>query len=153
MNAIRRDEDTDNIHSIYVDQWDWEKIIRKEDRTVETLQEAVRTVYKCLEEKTKNPGRYSMITLKRSCRRKSSLSPPRNWKTDIRISPEKKRISDLQRKRSCFHHADRRSPHFRHSPRRPCSRLRRLGFKRRYSGLLSNSGHCAGTVLHGNPCR
>ena len=48
MNAIRRDEDTDNIHSIFVDQWDWEKIITKEDRTLETLQETVRTVYKCL---------------------------------------------------------------------------------------------------------
>lgn len=34
MNAIRRDEITDNIHSIYVDQWDWEKIIKKEERTV-----------------------------------------------------------------------------------------------------------------------
>lgn len=48
MNAIRRDETTDNIHSIYVDQWDWEKIITKEERTVETLQSVVRTVYKAL---------------------------------------------------------------------------------------------------------
>lgn len=48
MNAIRRDEDTDNIHSIFVDQWDWEKIIRKEDRTLDFLQETVRTVYQCL---------------------------------------------------------------------------------------------------------
>lgn len=48
MNAIRRDEDTDNIHSIFVDQWDWEKIIRKEDRTLDFLKETVRTVYKCL---------------------------------------------------------------------------------------------------------
>lgn len=48
MNAIRRDEITDNIHSIYVDQWDWEKIIKKEERTVETLQNVVRTVYKAL---------------------------------------------------------------------------------------------------------
>ncbi|MBR6381072.1 MAG: aspartate--ammonia ligase [Lachnospiraceae bacterium] len=48
MNAIRRDEETDNIHSIFVDQWDWEKIIRKEDRTVETLQDVVRSVYKAL---------------------------------------------------------------------------------------------------------
>lgn len=48
MNAIRRDETTDNIHSIYVDQWDWEKIIRKEERTVETLQDVVRNVYKAL---------------------------------------------------------------------------------------------------------
>ena len=48
MNAIRRDEETDNIHSIFVDQCDWEKIIRKEDRTLEKLKETVRTVYKCL---------------------------------------------------------------------------------------------------------
>ena len=48
MSAIRRDETTDNIHSIYVDQWDWEKIISKEDRNEETLKETVRTVYKVL---------------------------------------------------------------------------------------------------------
>lgn len=48
MSAIRRDESLDNIHSIYVDQWDWEKIIEKEDRTLETFQDAVRTVYKVL---------------------------------------------------------------------------------------------------------
>jgi aspartate--ammonia ligase len=48
MNAIRRDEDTDNIHSIFVDQWDWEKIITKEERTLDFLKETVRTVYKCL---------------------------------------------------------------------------------------------------------
>lgn len=48
MNAIRRDEDTDNIHSIFVDQWDWEKIILKEDRNVNTLQEIVKKVYEAL---------------------------------------------------------------------------------------------------------
>ena len=48
MVAIRRDEDVDNIHSIYVDQWDWEKIITKEERNLETLKETVRTVYKFL---------------------------------------------------------------------------------------------------------
>lgn len=48
MNAIRRDEDTDNIHSIYVDQWDWEKVIRKEDRNRQTLEETVKAVYKAL---------------------------------------------------------------------------------------------------------
>ena len=45
MSAIRQDEETDNIHSIYVDQWDWEKIITKEERNLETLKETVRTVY------------------------------------------------------------------------------------------------------------
>ena len=48
MSAIRRDEEVDNIHSIYVDQWDWEKIISKENRNLDTLKETVRTVYKVL---------------------------------------------------------------------------------------------------------
>lgn len=48
MNAIRRDEDTDNIHSIYVDQWDWERVITKEDRNRETLENIVKAVYKTL---------------------------------------------------------------------------------------------------------
>ena len=46
MNAIRRDEDElDNIHSIYVDQWDWEKIIRKEERNMTTLKKVVEDIY------------------------------------------------------------------------------------------------------------
>lgn len=45
MNAIRRDEKLDRIHSIYVDQWDWEKIIGEGDRNVETLKETVRIIY------------------------------------------------------------------------------------------------------------
>ena len=48
MNAIRRDEITDNIHSIFVDQWDWEKIIKKDERTLATLMDTVKVVYKCL---------------------------------------------------------------------------------------------------------
>jgi len=48
MNAIRRDEETDNIHSLYVDQWDWEKVIRHEDRNEETLRETVRCIYDAL---------------------------------------------------------------------------------------------------------
>ena len=45
MNAIRRDEETDNIHSIFVDQWDWEKIIAPEDRTIDLLKATVRAIY------------------------------------------------------------------------------------------------------------
>lgn len=45
MNAIRRDEDQDPIHSIYVDQWDWEKIILKEERTLAYLEETVQAIY------------------------------------------------------------------------------------------------------------
>ncbi|MGG7164943.1 aspartate--ammonia ligase [Clostridium ihumii] len=45
MNAIRRDEDLDNLHSIYVDQWDWEKIISKEDRNELTLKNTVIKIF------------------------------------------------------------------------------------------------------------
>lgn len=48
MNAIRRDEELDNLHSIYVDQWDWEKAIRREDRTREYLRETVTKIYNAM---------------------------------------------------------------------------------------------------------
>ena len=54
MNAIRRDEDLDNLHSVYVDQWDWEKVITKEQRTEEYLREVVTTIYNAV----KNLGDY-----------------------------------------------------------------------------------------------
>lgn len=50
MNAIRRDEETDNVHSIFVDQWDWECIISKEERNEATLKETVVKVYQALQE-------------------------------------------------------------------------------------------------------
>lgn len=44
MNAIRRDEEVDNLHSVYVDQWDWEKVISREDRNVNFLKQTVRAI-------------------------------------------------------------------------------------------------------------
>jgi len=54
MNAIRRDEDLDNLHSIYVDQWDWEKVMLKEERNQEYLESTVTIIYNAL----KNLGDY-----------------------------------------------------------------------------------------------
>ena len=48
MNAIRRDEELDNIHSIYVDQWDWEKIITREDRTLDYLKRVAQEIVHCV---------------------------------------------------------------------------------------------------------
>lgn len=48
MNAIRRDEDLDNIHSIYVDQWDWERVISSKDRTIDFLKSIASKVYNTL---------------------------------------------------------------------------------------------------------
>lgn len=49
MNAIRRDEDLDNLHSIYVDQWDWEAVIRRQDRNTDFLKTTVRKIYAALQ--------------------------------------------------------------------------------------------------------
>lgn len=48
MNAIRRDDDTDNLHSIFVDQWDWEKVITRDQRTIAFLQETVKNIVKAI---------------------------------------------------------------------------------------------------------
>ena len=48
MNAIRRDEELDNLHSIYVDQWDWERVIVREMRTIPFLQSTVRDIAECI---------------------------------------------------------------------------------------------------------
>ena len=48
MNAIRRDETLDNLHSCYVDQWDWEKVITREERNLDTLKNTVREIFKII---------------------------------------------------------------------------------------------------------
>ena len=48
MKAIRKDEKLDEIHSMYVEQWDWEKVIKKEDRTIDYLKETVKSIYKSI---------------------------------------------------------------------------------------------------------
>ena len=62
MNAIRRDDDTDNTHSIFVDQWDWEKVITREQRNVEFLKEAVKSIVKAVSYTKRKVGlRYPAI--------------------------------------------------------------------------------------------
>ena len=62
MTAIRRDEDTDNLHSVYVDQWDWEKVIKREERNTSTLQATVRLVYEALKKtETYLAGKYDFL--------------------------------------------------------------------------------------------
>lgn len=61
MNAIRKDEELDNLHSVYVDQWDWEIVISKSDRTIQCLKDHVRDIYHCIrltESKLCNKFRY-----------------------------------------------------------------------------------------------
>ncbi len=97
MIAIRRDEDLDNIHSVYVDQWDWEKIISKEERNMDTLVSTVRAIYSVLR-KTKNTWLFSTITSKKSFQR-SHLSALRNWSICILISLQRNVNTRLSRKK------------------------------------------------------
>ena len=62
MNAIRRDEETDNLHSVYVDQWDWEKVIRRSDRSIETLVDTAKRIHAAvLEAETVLHSRYPAL--------------------------------------------------------------------------------------------
>lgn len=63
MNAVRRDEEMDNLHSIYVDQWDWEKVIDKPSRNLDTLKETVRSIINAIcDTQDKLTGMYPAIT-------------------------------------------------------------------------------------------
>ena len=80
MNAIRRDEELDNLHSAYVDQWDWEKIITQEDRTRDYLKQTVNAIVRALVFSPSCPPCPS-------CLARSPSSPPRTWRIYIPSSP------------------------------------------------------------------
>ena len=110
MNAIRRDEELDNLHSIYVDQWDWEKVITKEDRTEEYLEETVTTLYNALKNlndyvnrlyrnlRTDLPNEIFFITSSRNWRICIRIRRQRNGKTPSR---KKKKLSSSKRSEAC----------------------------------------------------
>ena len=84
-----RDEDTDNIHSIFVDQWDWEIIIDRHERNINTLKEIVRKVYKALKRHRKIYGEIEYDYIEETFRRKFSLSHHRNWRISYPDPPPK----------------------------------------------------------------
>ncbi len=109
MNAIRRDEELDNLHSIYVDQWDWEKVIKKEERTDEYLEETVTALYNALKNlndyvnrlytdlATDLPNEIFFITSQEL----ENMYPDK--------TPKGERGRHSQGKESCVHKEDRRS--------------------------------------------
>ena len=117
MNAIRRDEELDNLHSIYVDQWDWERVITAEQRTLDFLRETVCDIVDAVCA-TSDELRWKFPELK-------------NIHHDTRAGgPLPGTYRQAARKRLCqgawhgLHHADRRQASQRQAPRRPCPRLR-----------------------------
>ena len=64
MQAIRKDDEIDDIHSLFVEQWDWEKVIGKEDRTIDYLKETVKSIYKAIRQtKILKKKKYHYLTL------------------------------------------------------------------------------------------
>ena len=126
MVAIRRDEDVDNIHSIYVDQWDWEKIITKEETaTVETLMNPLSVLSTSALRKTEKymavqydyieeilPGEYCICHHPGACRHVSGSAPLRSENT--RSSKQKGAVFLMQ--------IGEKLTNWR-APRRTCSRL------------------------------
>ena len=135
MNAIRRDEITDNIHSIFVDQWDWEKVIKQEERTLDTLKETVNTVYKCLRKTEKYMAiQYDYI--------EEILPHDIFFVTTEELAemfPDNTRILYHQDQRRRVHLKDRRYAGKRRAARRTRAGLRRLGVKRGHSCILSGT--------------
>ena len=130
MNAIRRDEELDNLHSIYVDQWDWEKVITKEQRTEEYLEETVVTIYHAL----KNLGDY----VNRLYR-------------DIQIElPNEITFIDSQELEDRY---PGKNPKEREDLiTKEYTGLRRLGTERGYPGVERCPGQSVRDLFHGNPC-
>jgi len=105
MNAIRRDEEMDNLHSIYVDQWDWEKVIGPEERNIDTLKAVVRdifSVFKKVEDKVVErfpvlkkqlPDEISFITTQELEDRYPDLTPKER---EDRITEERKAVFIMQ---------------------------------------------------------
>ena len=91
MIAIRRDEDLDNIHSVYVDQWDWEKIITKEERNMDTLDFHSTCYLQRPPQDRKIHGCTVRLHRRNPSERDLHLSPLRNWLTCIRICTPKER--------------------------------------------------------------
>lgn len=99
MNAIRRDEELDNLHSIYVDQWDWERVITPETRNLHTLREAVRAIVGCIRDasltvngrypklRTQLSGDVSFITTQELLDLYPSLSPKERENAYVREHP------------------------------------------------------------------
>lgn len=132
MNAIRRDEELDNLHSVYVDQWDWEKVIREEDRNEAYLKNVVRSIVSAvcatemnlhamfpqLQDLPLHTPNVTFITTQELEDRYPDLTP-------------KERERFRQGKRHHFPDEDRCPAEERQAPRWPCARLRRLGPERR----------------------
>ena len=143
MNAIRRDEDElDNLHSVYVDQWDWEKVILPENRNIDYLKSTVMDIVgaMCDTQDTLQaiypdlPGKdQALRQLRHGAGAGGPLAGTHAQAAGARVSAGA---------RHCLHNRHRRAAEVRKAARRPLTRLRRLEPERRHSGLVRAAGLC-----------
>ncbi len=127
MNAIRRDEEVDNLHSIYVDQWDWEKVISREDRNEQYLRQTVRAIVGAVVE-TNDALQIAFPSLHTKLEREVYFVTTQELEDRLaRLHAERARGRHLPRAPHGVPDADRRQPQAqRQAPRWPRPRLRRL---------------------------
>ena len=118
MNAIRRDEEVDNLHSIYVDQWDWEKHISPKDRNLLYLKETVRDMRHLRRSAQRLPCPDLQAGPGRVFHHHPGAGGPLS-----RPDPQRAGAGNLPQAPDCVPDADRQDPGLRPAPRRPGSGL------------------------------
>ncbi len=122
MNAIRRDEVVDNLHSVYVDQWDWEKVMGPEDRNEAYLKATVRAITGAVADTADALG-IAFPSLRPSVCREVLRHHPGVGRPVPRPVPRRAGARLCQGAPHHFSDADRRQPEQREAPRRPRPRL------------------------------
>ena len=149
MNAIRRDEELDNLHSIYVDQWDWEKVIDESTRNEATLKDTVERIVSAICG-TLDELKWQFSDLSTElCREVFFIKSQELEDLYPDKTPKERGTAHCERAQDRVHPADRREAEKRQAPRRPGSRLRRLGAKRRPALLARALAVRPGDQLHG----
>ena len=125
MNAVRRDEELDNLHSIYVDQWDWERVITADQRTLEFLQETVRDIVDAVCA-TSDELRWKFPELKNNIQLGREVAFITTQELEDRypdFTPKQRENAFAKGAWNRLHHADRRQAQERPAPRRARARL------------------------------
>ena len=144
MNAIRRDEELDNLHSVYVDQWDWEKVITPEARTLFTLHQAVTDIVSCIcDTQLTVRGKYPQLCDTPLLRRRVTFVTAQELEDLYPDLTPKQRENAFTKKHGTVF--------IQGIGGKLRSGLRRLGHERRYPVLQPDFGQRAGNLLHGHP--
>ncbi|WP_330463689.1 aspartate--ammonia ligase [Metamycoplasma gateae] len=102
MNAIRQQEDIDLTHSFYVDQWDWELIISKDDRNISFLKSVVKKIYKCLKNTEKTINRIYSSLKNKLPKNITFISSKELYKTFPNLNPEQRELEIVKKYKAVF---------------------------------------------------